>query len=257
MENISEPRSSKGRAAFTLIELLVVIAIIAILAAMLLPTLGKAKSKAKTIQCASNMKNWATALIMYAGDFGDAVPYFGIDQNTGESWVTYLQPYLARAANLTGGVMTDQEFYTNAVRACPEKSRGGWLGQTWVGANFGQGPSPLSGIFYYSQNSRPPFKMLRIKKAADCIAFMDVHSHWVYNPTDLSRHRFSRKASEESPFLDSGPFGVDYNYGVPKIHNKGSNVTLLDGHVERVPYLRLYQSTASGVPLHSYWYPED
>jgi len=71
----SSRNSFKGLPAFTLIELLVVIAIIAILAAMILPALGKAKTKAQGIQCMNNSKQLMVAWRLYAEDNREELPY--------------------------------------------------------------------------------------------------------------------------------------------------------------------------------------
>ncbi len=267
----------KASRAFTLIELLVVIAIIAILAAMLLPALGKAKGKAKRISCTSNMKNWTTAVFMYAGDNNDALPFFGDDPALEPTpgmtiWATYLAPFLARAEN--GGSGTSfyvQGIYTNAVRACPGGKSSAAAGfsswSAWIGVNFGRyASSPtLTGPFVYWKNSvngipaGPAIKLSRINKPTDCMGFVETVSHYVYNPLADSSYRWdltysdgSNGGPDSSGYL-FGAYGVPYNHAVAKVHDKGNNVGLLDGHVEYVPFRVLWASTSLGKPVNSYW----
>lgn len=82
-------RRPSPNSGFTLIELLVVIAIIAILAAMLLPALGKAKERALRINCASNLKQIGIGIFMYAGDNEDKMPPNRVNATSGSVWYPY------------------------------------------------------------------------------------------------------------------------------------------------------------------------
>jgi prepilin-type N-terminal cleavage/methylation domain-containing protein len=125
-------RDSRSATAFTLIELLVVIAIIAILAAMLLPSLGKAKDQAKTTACLNSLRQMSLGTRFYAEDYKDHVP--PVINHVGRYWFHEIASYLgdksyqSRPTESQGGVM--RIMFCQATRRPKENPS---LGDAWWG----------------------------------------------------------------------------------------------------------------------------
>src|SRR3974390_2865217 len=114
MKRILKPISAKNAVAernpnrgFTLIELLVVIAIIAILAAMLLPALARARSKAQQIQCVNNSKQLAAAFHLYTLDMAVLFPPNPDDPGS----TTLYHHWVPNAQNSTLGAFNPDLYY--------------------------------------------------------------------------------------------------------------------------------------------------
>ena len=132
------------KAGFTLIELLVVIAIIAILAALLLPTLKGARDQARRLSCLNNFKQIGLAVHVYADDFNGATPYCPVSPNNDPAVIYY--------GVVAGVTVTDYVglglFYCNthprylpnlALFHCPANPKDYWIDAArinWLGSNM-------------------------------------------------------------------------------------------------------------------------
>ncbi len=240
-----------GKSGFTLIELLVVIAIIAILAAMLLPALGKAKQKAYGAACISNLRQWGLAMTLYLDDDRNIFPLpkiatatpgsAGYNENTpgwsnfndfhnagqGDSaWFNALPPYIgAKPLWQIANDTTSANFVSGKkIFDCPAVTQASETSDpNRVVFNYGMNPKGNTGL------------------PANIGYGTNFTSVMVRNPSAFVFMGDGRARTTDLPYYGSDPtkeVGVQHCWcqQFSARHNTGGDLTFSDGHAAHVKY---------------------
>jgi prepilin-type N-terminal cleavage/methylation domain-containing protein/prepilin-type processing-associated H-X9-DG protein len=229
MQTQKTPLLSRG---FTLIDLLVVIAIIAILAAMLLPALAKAKETAKKAQCINNLHEMGMALFLYADENSGMVP-----RADGPHWYQVLSPTL--------GTRSTNNFSQVKLYACPSypTPEPNFPGQIQLVSYVVNGWTFYSGDAVVGTQIVGGQKLFLIRRPTDTIYLTDREDGTDQGPisvTDSTTYQDRYDVwnlahlpykSDGTPNPKTGADFLDRRVAIAR-HGKGPNCLYFDGHAD-------------------------
>jgi prepilin-type N-terminal cleavage/methylation domain-containing protein len=201
-----------SKRAFTLIELLVVIAIIAILASLLLPALSRAKQKAWTISCISNLKQIGLGLRMFADDNEERFPLSGVSIRW--NWTDPNSPTNAWMQQIYSYVQNTNVYHCPGNAQLPTKNRSPFNYFNGVRAAY---------VAAGSQTGAANARQIRFP-AAYVLAGDTIDSAQYFLPDDADKDDYSQNCVGGET---NGTPSVEW-----KAHNNGQDILFADSHVK-------------------------